>query len=244
MLKTVAVRINDFSDFKEKVGRYNNGKYKIAGFLHEIVLMIYGAILLGKDYLREVYGLCHAYDIPVLVDEIQTGIWYPGHFLFLEYDLDPDFVAVGKGFPGGQYPASKIITTPRMDTLNLFGALVTNGQEELASLSYLITIEFARENADHIRAVGLYYEGRLSEFMERHPEVVAGIEGAGLLSAVRFHRETDATAFAKALNSRCIDVSVHTYKPKCPPTALTKLPLISTERMIDTLIRHFDEVLS
>jgi acetylornithine/succinyldiaminopimelate/putrescine aminotransferase len=243
-LQAVPVRINDLSDFSEKVERYNTGAYKIAGFLHEIVLMNYGAIVLEKDYLQNVYELCRISDIPVLVDEIQTGIWYPDHFLFLEYGLKPDFVAVGKGFPGGQYPASKIITTARMDTLNLFGALVTNGQEELASLSYLITIEFARENADHIGAIGRYYEQRLSDLMEKHPDAVAGIEGAGLLSAVRFHREADAVAFAKALNRRCIDISVHTYKPKCPPTALTKLPLVSTERMIDTLVRHFDEVLS
>jgi hypothetical protein len=39
-------------------------------------------------------------------------------------------------------------------------------------------------------------------------------------------------------------VSVHTYKAKCPPTALTKLPLVATERVVDVLIEHFEAVLS
>ena len=52
--------------------------------------------------------------------------------------------AVGKGFPGGEYPASRILFNDRMDDhLPQFGALVTNGQEELASLAYLITMRWA-----------------------------------------------------------------------------------------------------
>ena len=48
---------------------------------------------------------------PVMVDEIQSCIWSPELFLFREFGLEPDFVSVGKGFPGGQYPASRILTT-------------------------------------------------------------------------------------------------------------------------------------
>ena len=94
------------------------------------------------------------HDIPVTVDEIQSCIWSPELFMFKEYNCNPDFVSVGKGFPGGQYPASKILTTTAMDSLNQFGALVTNGQEELASLSYLITMEFAETNSNETRKSG------------------------------------------------------------------------------------------
>ena len=69
------------------------------------------------------------------------------------YGLNPDFVAIGKGFPGGQYPASRILLSAEMDNLNQFGALVTNGQEELASLAYLITMEYAQENAEELRDI-------------------------------------------------------------------------------------------
>lgn len=85
----------------------------------------------------------------VLCDEIQSCAWYDGLFLFRKYGLTPDFVSVGKGFPGGVYPASKILTSAAFDSLSQFGALVTNGQEELASLAYLVTMEFIGANGAH-----------------------------------------------------------------------------------------------
>ena len=44
--RVVTVRQNDIDDFREKIERYNSGPYQTAGFLHEIVLMNYGGILL------------------------------------------------------------------------------------------------------------------------------------------------------------------------------------------------------
>lgn len=230
------VRINDYDDFQSKFIEYNKAPYKAAGFLHEIILMNYGAVRLKEDYLHKVYALCHSNDTPVLVDEIQSCMWYPEMFLFREYGVDPDFVVIGKGFPGGQYPASRIITTYEMDNLNQFGALVTNGQEELASLAYLITMEFASANAVHIRETGRYYENRLNELAVRYPSFIDYIEGKAHLSAICFHKAEHAVQFTEILNAGCIDISAQTYKVKCPPAALTKLPVISTVNMVDYLI--------
>jgi len=178
------------------------------------------------------------------VDEIQSCIWSPELFLFREYGLKPDFVSVGKGFPGGQYPASKILTTAAMDTLNQFGALVTNGQEELASLAYLITMEFAQTNAAHTAELGTYYEQELKQLAKRHSRWINRIEGQRHLSSIFFNDEDKAVKFIKHLNEACIDISAHTYKPNCPPSALTKLPLTSTPKMVDFLIKHMDQALS
>ena len=51
-------------------------------------------------------------------------------------------------------------------------------------------------------------------------------------------------AFIKQLNEAGIDISAHTYKPKCPPSALTKLPLTSTPKMVDFLVDRMDRALS
>lgn len=61
--------------------------------------MNYGGIKLHEDYLQEVYRICHEGDTPILCDEIQSCMWYEGMFLFRLYGLNPDFVAIGKGFP-------------------------------------------------------------------------------------------------------------------------------------------------
>ena len=188
------VRINDIADFEATLAQWDVAPYKVAGFFHEIVLMNYGAIRLSPEFLHAAYALCRGRDVPILVDEIQSCIWSPDLFIFREYGLNPDFVSVGKGFPGGQYPASRIMATAEYDLLHQFGALVTNGQEELASLAYLITMAFVEANGDYVAALGDYYNDKLRELAAEFPEAIESIEGQRHLSAIRFYRADNAVA--------------------------------------------------
>ena len=163
------VKINDIADFEATLTQWDVAPYKVAGFFHEIVLMNYGAIRLSPEFLHAAYALCRGRDVPILVDEIQSCIWSPDLFIFREYGLNPDFVSVGKGFPGGQYPASRIMATAEYDLLHQFGALVTNGQEELASLAYLITMAFVEANGAYVAALGDYYNEKLARAGGRVP---------------------------------------------------------------------------
>lgn len=243
ILKVCPVRINDWDDFREKFERFNKPPFKAAGFLHEIILMNYGGVKLDRDYLHKVYALCHDNDTPILCDEIQSCMWYPPLYLFREYGLNPDFVVIGKGFPGGQYPASRIITTAEMDTLSQFGALVTNGQEELAALAYLVTMKFAEENEAYTRTMGEYYEGGLLELASRYPSLIERTEGLGHLATIFFYEPQTVSRFTSILNDACIDISAQTYKASCPPAALTKPPIIATKAMIDYVLKRMDDAL-
>lgn len=49
---------------------------------------------------------------------------------------------------------------------------MTNGQEELASLSYLITMAFARANAKVIAELGALFEARLNRMAQKHSDIV------------------------------------------------------------------------
>jgi acetylornithine/succinyldiaminopimelate/putrescine aminotransferase len=245
LFKVVPVGIDDPAGFVETFDRYNTGDHRIAGFCHEIVLMNYGGLLLDPEFLRLAYRHCHDHDVLVFCDEIQSGAWYEDLFLFRRYGLDPDLVAVGKGFPGGMYPASKILVTAGADRLSQFGALVTNGQEELASLSYLVTMEFARANGDHLRRIGQAYHERLDGLVARHPDLLAAITGDRHMAGIQFHDAAVATAFCRALEAEHgIDISTQAYKPSAPPTALTKLPLIADEVTLDVLLERMDAVLA
>lgn len=244
LYKVVSVKINDIDDFKNKIEEYNKAPYKTAGFLHEIILMNYGGTRLNKDYLQKAHELCRAYDTPVLVDEIQSCMWYNGLYLFREYGLTPDFVIIGKGFSGGEYPASKIITTAEMDTLNQFGALVTNGQEELASLSYLITMRFVQDNGQMIAENEQKFFEQLTAVAKKHPGTVKCAEGLGYLAALVFYDLETAKVFANKINAKYIDVSAQTYKENCPAAVLIKPPMITSEAGIEFMIRTFDEILT
>ena len=50
---------------------------------------------------------------------------------------------------------------------------------------------------------------------------------------IRYFETVSYTHLARMNNVHCVDISAQTYKPNCPPVALTKLPLIVTESMAD-----------
>jgi 4-aminobutyrate aminotransferase-like enzyme len=243
LLKVCALRPNVEADIDAAFTEWDRPPYKIAGAFHEIVMMNYGARRLTPAFLRRLYDRCAAHDVPVLVDEIQSGLWHHDLFMFREYGLSPAFVAVGKGFPGGEYCASRLLFQGQYDSLPLFGALVTNGQEELASLAYLVTMRWAQANAAVTRRIGDYYEERLAELLGEFTDVLVNTEGSRHLSALAFADLPTATAFARAMNSRGFDLSAQTYKAECPPVVLTKLPLIADEAVVDFLLETMRAVL-
>lgn len=243
LYKVVTVKINDIADFKQKIEQYCTGGYYVAGFMHEIILMNYGAVELQDAYLKEAYALCEKHKVPTLVDEIQSCMWYPGMFCFRQKKLSPDFVVIGKGFPGGEYPASRLITTAEYDNLNLFGALVTNGQEELASLSYLITMEFAKANEKKIKKNGEYFQNELKKLVAASNGVIKEACGSGYLAGLRFADVDDAARYAKYLNGICIDISAQLYKADCPPVVLLKPPLTAGKEATDFLVGKLNEAL-
>lgn len=245
LYRVVSVPINDAEGFARIIGQYNRAPFKTAGFCHEIIMMNYGAEVLEKEYLQQAYALCHRYDTPVLCDEIQSCGWYDGVFLFKQYRLSPDFLVMGKGLPGGNYPASKVICTAPYDNLIQFGALVTNGQEELASLSYLISMAFLRENGATITAWGQHFHQSLKALALAHPALCEGTNGHAHMSALRFLDVQSANRFCERMQrDYAVDVSAQAYKPNCPPTALFKLPLITTPAMMDILCQAMDACLS
>ncbi len=243
--QVVTVRPNNHEDLARVFAEYNTATTQIAGFFHEIVMMNYGGLLLSREFLHAAYDLCAAHDVPTVCDEIQSCIWNHEIFMFRDYGLKPTFVSVGKGFPGGEYPASRIIFSAAMDNdLPQFGALVTNGQEELASLAYLITLTWAKANAGVTRSVGEYFAERLRAVAQDFDGLVTAVEGYGHMSTLYIRDLDSAKAIAAALVSSGLDISAQTYKADCPPALLTKLPLIADHGLVDFVVDRIRQTLA
>ena len=79
----------------------------------------------------------------------------------------------------------------------------------------------------------------------QHPDLCVGTAGDAHMTALHFHRVEDATAFCRRMTQTyCVDISAQTYKPNCPPAALTKLPLITTPGMARRLAALFEAALA
>jgi acetylornithine/succinyldiaminopimelate/putrescine aminotransferase len=242
--RVVAVRPNNQEDLVRAFEENNTDTTRVAGFFHEIVMMNYGGLVLSQDFLHKAYALCAEHDVPTVCDEIQSCIWNHEIFMFREYGLKPTFVSVGKGFPGGEYPASRIIFSAVMDNdLPQFGALVTNGQEELASLAYLITLAWAKANAAVTKAVGEDFSARLRDLAGRFDGIFTAVEGYGHMSTLYVRDLDTAKAIATALVKVGLDISAQTYKADCPPALLTKLPLIAGHEMVESVVARMERVL-
>ncbi len=243
LFRVRCVRPNSTDDLEAAFAECNAAPNKIAAFFHELIMMNYGATRLTKRFVKRAYALCKKHDVPTVVDEIQTCVWSPELYMFREYGVSPSVVVLGKGFPGGEYAASRILFSHKLDTLPQFGALVTNGQEELSSLAYLVTVRWAEANTDVTRAVGDYYEERLNGLAETYPRLIRAIEGRRHMAGIFFDGLAVAKAFTRRLNERGLDISVQTYKEGCPPSALTKLPIIAGYEIVDVVIAMMEEAL-
>jgi acetylornithine/succinyldiaminopimelate/putrescine aminotransferase len=241
--RVAAIRPDSVPDLEAAFENDGRDNLKIAGFFHEIVMMNYGGRLLSREFLRRAYELCRQHDVPTVADEIQSCLWAPGLFLHREYGLRPSIVVIGKGFPGGEYAASRVLFSAALDGLPQFGALVTNGQEELASLAYLVTMHWAAANGEVTRQVGDYYARRLQELAGEFPKLLTGIDGTRHMSCLRFGDTHSAVTFAKLLVEHGLDISTQTYKPDCPPSVLTKLPLIAGAEVVDFILARMAGVL-
>jgi 4-aminobutyrate aminotransferase-like enzyme len=244
LCRVCPIRPNSIADLEAAFAKWERSGHKIAGFFHEIVMMNYGGRLLSREFLQRAYALCREHDVPTVVDEIQSCLWHHDFFMFREWELTPSFIAIGKGFPGGEYPASRVIFSAAMDVMPQFGALVTNGQEELASLAYLVTMRWARANAGATRAVGNYYETRMREFAAAHPDKISVVEGKRHMTTLYFKDLDAAKTFVRRLNERGLDISSQTYKQDCPPAVLTKIPLIATPAVADFILARFEAAMA
>ena len=236
LMTVCAVRPNRPEDLAAAFARYETGPYKIAGFFHEIVMMNYGARLLQPEYLQQAYSLCAQHDVPTVVDEIQSGLWAPEQFLFRDYGLKPSVVVIGKGFPGGEYSASRILFSAPLDALAQFGALVTNGQEEISSLAYLIAMHWSQGNHAIIRQIGDYYEDHLRQLQGLFSGLLLSVEGSRHLCGLTFAEPGIGQRFVQYLGERGLDISMQSYKNNCPPVVLTKLPLIADDAVVDFVV--------
>ena len=243
LLQVRAIRRGNIEDIDAVFRECETAPLKIAGLFHELLLMNYAGFRLSGEFVRHLYACCEAHDVPTVADEIQTCVWSPEIFMFREYGIKPNVVVLGKGFPGGEYAASRVLFSASVDKLPQFGALVTNGQEELASLAYLITLRWAEANGDVTAAVGDYYGERLHGLAELFPHLIASIEGSRHMAGIYFTDLEPAKAFAAHLQEAGLDISVQAYKEGCPPSALTKLPLIAGYEAIDHIIGQMEDAL-
>lgn len=215
---------------------------RVAGFWAEPILMNREVMLVDAAYLQRAQEHCRAEGALFVVDEIQTGFWYPEVLYYRRCDISPDIVIVGKGMTAGFHPLAGLLYGAHLDLLEQYDAINTNGNASLAAYMGLCSLAMIEEQGDRVAAVATQFWESMNELPGAYPDMVESVNGDGLLCGVKFRDREDALGCHAALVERGLWLRAHAYH-EGHRTVLTKLPLAFDTKTVDFVIESFRSLL-
>ena len=159
------------------------------------------AIVIELEYLQLARSLCDQVGALMALDEIQTGFWFPEVIYAKRIGVEPDFIVLGKGMTAGFHPLAALVYRGRLDILEQYDAISTNGNAALAAYLALGCIAMVERDAEHIAEAGEHYHERMRELAADFPEFLVEARGAAHMSALKFREVEDALGFHRAAAS-------------------------------------------
>jgi ornithine--oxo-acid transaminase len=165
-----------------------------------------GGINVPDDgYLAGLVKLCHAHDVLVIFDEVQTGWARTGQMFCWMHEGEaarPDIMAIGKSVSGGYAPVSGILARNELMELlgpgshgSTFGGCPISSAIALASLH---AIE-AEDLVAQANTKGQRLRARLEQIAAKSPRI-ASIRGRGMMFGIEVtHEDPDANVYSKKL---------------------------------------------
>ena len=157
-----------------------------------------GALVAPDSWYARIQAICREYGILLIADEVMTGAGRTGRFLASEWwDLQPDIVAVAKGFGAGYAPLGAMAAHRRIVTAVLHGGGFAHGYTYAGNpLACSAGLAVLQELADHKLIENAERQGRklrahLSALMNRYP-FIGDVRGKGLLLAFELVKDRES----------------------------------------------------
>ncbi|AFK20882.1 aminotransferase class III-fold pyridoxal phosphate-dependent enzyme (plasmid) [Haloferax mediterranei ATCC 33500] len=224
-----------------------------AGMVVELVQGEGGAIPASDEWTREIRRMTRERDIPLIVDEVQTGLGRTGELYAFEHaDIVPDVITLSKAV-GGSLPLSVVVYDESLDEWEPGAHAGTFRGNQLAMAAGIATIEQVVENNldEHAERVGERLRGHLESTASEH-DAVGDVRGRGLMLGVEMvdpSGEPDGCGhfpahsdLADAVRAACFDRGLIVELGGRHSSVVRFLPpLIVSESDVDDIGRIFDE---
>ncbi len=216
---------------------------RTVGVLLEPIQGEAGVIVPPDDYLGRVRDLCSRRNVPLCLDEVQTGLGRTGRmFAWEHWGARPDLECVGKALSGGVYPISAVCGAAEIMgvfTPGTHGS--TYGGNPLAAAVGVSALDVVVEERLPERAARLGAEvlARLRRGLAGAPGVKE-VRGRGLMIAVQFHGQVArrvSEALAREAAVLCKDTRGHTIRFMPPLVTPDDVLHDAVERMLPILGR-------
>ncbi len=156
-----------------------------AAFIIEPILGSGGNIVPPSGYLEAVRLFCDEHKIPLIFDEVQTGIGRTGHMFAADaFDIRPDMLTVAKGLGAGA-PIAAVLTTEDFifedagDLSFTYGANILAAHIANAALSVIDDPIFLQ----NVRTSGQRLREGLNQLKQKF-DFIADVRGVGLMNGV------------------------------------------------------------
>jgi 4-aminobutyrate aminotransferase len=163
---------------------------EIAAFVFEPVQGDGGIILPPEKYVSRLYRFCKLNSIPLVADEVLTGLGRSGAWWASEQlNIEPDLVVMGKALASGM-PISAVGGKKELMDALVAAHHVTCGGNVIGSAAALATLQVIDEEGllDNARLMGNSLLRGLDELKSGH-DLIGEIRGMGLLIGVEIERD-------------------------------------------------------
>ena len=222
---------------------------KIAAVILEPIQGEAGVIVPPPGYLKEVRKICDEHNLPLILDEIQTGMGRTGTMWRCQAEgVTPDIMTYGKAFGGGIPPITGIICKPKMwvqeliDNPWLLGSPTFGGNPVCCSAA-LATIQYMLEHdvPGQCRDKGAILKAGLEQLAAKYPNIIQAVRGVGLMLAVEFHTSDLGYACARGLFARKVLTAGTLVNAK---TIRFEPAAVISEQDIQDVLSRMDEALA
>ncbi|MBM7773849.1 diaminobutyrate-2-oxoglutarate transaminase [Actinokineospora baliensis] len=182
----------------------HGGVPKPAAILLELVQGEGGVVPAPVEFVQRVAALAAELDIPLVVDEVQTGCGRTGTwFAFERYGIEPDVVVASKGLSGMGLPVSIILYHRRLDGWAPGSHIGTFRGNNLAFASALAFLDVvARDDVlGNARRVGDHLLDGLRALAVDSP-LIADVRGVGMMLGLEMRGLPAAGASATEVAAR------------------------------------------
>ncbi|GGF32040.1 diaminobutyrate--2-oxoglutarate transaminase [Halobacillus andaensis] len=156
-----------------------------AAMILEIVQGEGGSIPADIEWVKEMRRITKERGIPLIIDEIQTGIGRTGKFFAFEHaDIVPDVIVLSKAI-GGSLPLSVVVYDESLDQWEPGAHIGTFRGNQLAMAAGTATMKYIKEHnlTLHAAEMGERLMRSLSKVQEYTPEI-GEVRGRGLMIGV------------------------------------------------------------
>jgi diaminobutyrate-2-oxoglutarate transaminase len=182
----------------------HSGITKPAAIIVEAVQGEGGSIVPPPGWLRQVASYARTNDVPLICDEIQSGMGRTGTWFAFEHEgVVPDVILLSKAIGGIGFPISAVIYHERLDRWEPGAHAGTFRGNQIAMVAGAAAIAFMREHdlPGHAARLGARLLGDLRSALGGH-ELVSDSRGRGLMIGVEMASSAAARAFRAACLSR------------------------------------------